>query len=192
MQICLKELHGKCPDVSEAFLQKVADLLRWTTTSGKELLYLEGLTGSPLLFIRKGSVKCYRFVEDKEVLMYIANENEFVCYPPCWGNDEGIRIEAMTNCEFFSFPLRQWATLRDSDPLEATKLEKYLILNENAKRDKRVEVLSMHSAEDRLQMFRKNFPEKYEKLPDTLIAPLINVCAHTVRRIIKRTVVKKK
>jgi CRP-like cAMP-binding protein len=170
--------------LSPACIDYLASVIQSRPVAKKEIILDFGEVNSNLYFIKKGLLRCYYMVYDKEVSDWFFWNNETVVsigsfYQQLPSED---RIVAKEDGELYSITREQYAytkrTFLEFGYIASELLEKYLVTFHNHAR-----ILRKYDDAERYRLVHELFPEMLKRIPGKELASWLGMTPETLSRI---------
>ncbi|HET6253289.1 MAG TPA: Crp/Fnr family transcriptional regulator [Puia sp.] len=176
----LSQIHSLSPGC----LNYLRDIVQYHPISKKETILKIGQINDRLYFIKKGLLRCYYMVNDKEVSDWFFGNNEFIVsigsfYQQLPSEDCIVVMEAG---ELYSITREQYAyakkTYLEFAYIASELLEKYLVTFHNHAR-----LLRRYQATERYQLVLEKYPELIRRIPNKHLATWLDMGAEMLSRV---------
>lgn len=162
-------------------LQGIAQ--RRTLPKGTVLLH-EGDVSHEAFFLEEGLMRAFYFEDSREVTSWMAREDSFIWPLPSYLLRRPSRetIELLEPSTLFVLSRDDLETLKKQHDaladLECRLMEKYLLMYE-----RRVRLLLIPKAGERLDAYAQTFPDLYRRVPQRYIASYLGIDPATLSRL---------
>lgn len=188
----LKDYINSISPIGEATAKELESLFIYKTLSKNDIFIESGRVAKKIAFLEKGIIRAY--YRSKEGQEY--NKHFFI--PPCFiggysslisGHPNQIIQQALTDCDIWEVDFFRLVRLYDNHP-DLERMARMLAEQFFVQKEQREVELVLLNADERYAIFKKNFPELEQQIPQYHIASYLGITPTQLSRI-RRTLSKK-
>lgn len=175
-------INSICP-VDASAQEAIQQIVKQKTLPRGAVLVTEGQITDEVHFIEKGLIRAFYYKGRKEITSWMAHEGRFIWPLPSYllRQPSPDNIQVLETATILSINRQDLEQLKQRynvfDALECRIMERYIVLY-----DFRVRILLLKS-EERLEAYRKAFPDLYQRVPLRYIATYLGVDPSTISRV---------
>lgn len=180
----LQQYIGAYFGVEQAHLQSISNLFEETTLAKGEFFCRSGKYCEKLSFVKRGLIRIYAEVDDKEITQWISAPGYFVTdlASLVFKKEARWNIQALTDCELYTISGERYRRIGEVIP-NWDRLEKMFLANCFMTLEDRVfKHLSMSAAERYHELFAQN-PSLFNEVPLQYLASMLGMTPETLSRI---------
>lgn len=174
-------------EVDSNHLQTIANKFTYHPIEKNHYILKQGRYCNQLTFIKKGIIRIYATVDDKEVTQWVSTEGYFVTdlaafifnTPARWN------IQVLSDCELYTISKDDYISLGDDIP-EWHRLEKLFIAKCFIILEERVNAHLFMTAEERYQKLLSEQPNLFNQVPLQYLASMLGMTPETMSRLRKK------
>lgn len=180
LHICISEQINIKPDALDEILNRFHTLNLGTG----EFFAEPGKICYKLAFIHSGVLRVFNYIEDREITLWIGNENRFITDLNSFIHQTPAKwyIEAITPSQLLTISRDDHLSLLESNP-KWLEFDNRLLTNAYTILEERMFSHLYMTAEERYQKLMENEPSLFNRVPLKHIASMLNMTPETLSRL---------